>query len=649
MEIAEVSLTSFPPIPASAARLMWHALRWALRRPYVLRPAVWASIALAALVAAPLAYVAWPLLVAAPAIIGLFAVTALIGWRRVTAPSDRLLIYLTQFASVTELGHDASADHQIALRDRLAGDDLLAPLVDVRLIGAPLSEQEARTLLAESQGSVVVFGNVRAQVDQARWDATMLARWPSDVGGVAHTDGYGFATPRPREPNPDATRLPVDAESPLQRLVARTFDVRHAAALHGTLLAIVAQATMLAEEGDASATRAIAQSLLRRANDFRDTLAERARAQIAIGQDLAGEEYDARKRLAALERAARTGAEHADLWSHCQSICFYEGLYNDAPLPRRRVRYAEAAAKLDSSAMHIINLAFAYLQANQLDDAERTIAELSRTEPPAVHADVKEIHGHIALMRGDTSAAKQWFHSAMRLGGETPTRLARLGSVLQGQGGTAAARRVYSRALRRLPVLSGLTRQQLFLYAWLMSGLVNCDDKRVLRQNKFLASILWPRPGWVRLQRALAVFVLRRQPQNVPLLDLSGRLAVTTGRYPEATRVFALLFILGQEPRYLAWLTMNLFLEGNVASAERNLLLMVQLDPFPDGPRVSQDAMDDQRVRLLFEPLRHHPNIFNDPRSDTAIASMMRVFPDASERVRVEMETQRRSRATVGM
>jgi hypothetical protein len=171
----------------------WRLLRIIGRRPFML-PSAWWALLFFLLLAAAFASVLARAPVFVYIVLGLLAVPAigaLAGWLYLKLPADRPVVFLTRFAARTDLARDAATDHLDALGERLRREPLLREHFELRPLPESLTFGQAKLLLTETAAIAVLFGEVRASADVARWRLEMLMQWPSGDGSVTNIRTVG--------------------------------------------------------------------------------------------------------------------------------------------------------------------------------------------------------------------------------------------------------------------------------------------------------------------------------------------------------------------------------------------------------------------------------------------------------------------------
>lgn len=70
------------------------------------------------------------------------------------------------------------AAHLAQLQRRLAGDDLLGKVLEIRTVNAAVNPSAARRILRHTRSYAVVGGSALVVGGSSRWDATLTVAWP---------------------------------------------------------------------------------------------------------------------------------------------------------------------------------------------------------------------------------------------------------------------------------------------------------------------------------------------------------------------------------------------------------------------------------------------------------------------------------------
>jgi hypothetical protein len=241
------AVTTARPALAPVARV----LKWALRRPVVAQPTTWALGLVATLVlTALLVGVGAPWWAVTPgAVLVATTLVALIAWRRLLQMGELPVVYVAPLSPETPGATEASLNHFRSLMQRLRASQV-SQFVEFRSVGTSLEAEEAARLVEASGARGAVFGNVAASGSAATYRVFLSA--PADWGDEDERADHVNESQR-QSPSPvQAHALPADYRRPLEDLVDKTFDARHADVLEGTLAIRIAEELMRdGEAGDA--------------------------------------------------------------------------------------------------------------------------------------------------------------------------------------------------------------------------------------------------------------------------------------------------------------------------------------------------------------------------------------------------------------
>lgn len=300
---------------------------WAIDHPFIARPAVWNVLIAFWFVAAILAVVLG--VTATPLFLGLavalaFLVGGMWGWHRLSAPTARPLIFISQFAPATPGASEAALNHLHAVDKRLT-EGLLGEHATLRRLPVPLTRDQAGRLLDATGASGVAFGSVRAIADVGSWEAELLMRWPGDT----HPEATVHITPdlmveahvNRRHRAPDRHETQTDSQSPLAALIEERYESQHVDRVEGTLLVLTAAALSRAEADDE------VQACLQGAERYRDSLSPRTRAALELTRSAVSADFEITEAsLRELERVGLRDADHSDLWNFLVMLAYLGGL-----------------------------------------------------------------------------------------------------------------------------------------------------------------------------------------------------------------------------------------------------------------------------------------------------------------------------------
>jgi tetratricopeptide (TPR) repeat protein/predicted membrane protein len=554
---------------ATAAR---KAIPWAINHSFIARPAVWNAL-----------LAVWFILTSAAVVLGvgfqpLFLVLAvvlavllagLVGWYRLTKPSQRPVIFLTEFAPATPGAGEASAYHRRAVKTRMEAGQL-AKVAELRPLPAAVTKKQAQRLLdIVPSAHAVVYGEVQAIGGVATWHAELLVRWPGDrTAGGTHvqvvSESELVVENFQRDANlPDRHELRTDVQLPLERLVAERFEADHVDRIEGTLLVAGAVA---AEEREDSA---LAASLLAEADRYRGSLSAQTRATLEVTR-VTATGLELAPAIAHLAYAGARDAGHLDLWNHVSGLAFLGHVAGIVP-PAERLVYAQAATESEpANPIARYNLGEALMALGRAEDALRAFDAI------ADHPDYRNreyLHlgrGVVAWNLGRYEAARKAYGRAVRLR-DTARGNLYLADAHRAVGEVDAARKHYLRALRLQPTLVDAHRGFWFIEgkkdAWRPPSPV--FDRLYLRVARL------PR---LKLLRHRLILVLlrwhhRRHPEDSRIHFMLGAHAVLGGDLATAEErlAFALELVDGEDPEALGRLALARGMAGKLEEAAADL------------------------------------------------------------------------------
>lgn len=340
---------------AGVVRVLSKLVPWAFEHPFLIRRRWWltAALAMVALEVLVILFVGG-ILSFVPLVPLAVVLGGVAGLRKIARRGGKPLVFLCRFDSLTAVAFDASLNHLEALADRLRAHPEFEREIELRLLKASVSERQAQSIARETGAYAVVFGQVRAQVDRARWRGQIVERWPDDDLPRSHVDEYGITLYDKEDIPPALLNLPLDAGHPLSALVEDRFEADHADAIEGTLLVLLGE-TILSRvdwntEDASLGIRKEATHVLEKAEAYRAKLSLRGRAHLVMSHEEASWRGQGRRAaldtLDRLEAAANADAGHPDLWDWLSSLAYAAGLFGVA-LPERRLRYAQKYAELE--------------------------------------------------------------------------------------------------------------------------------------------------------------------------------------------------------------------------------------------------------------------------------------------------------------
>lgn len=511
-----------------------------------------------------------------------------LGWTRLVATSDRLVVFVSRLAGESGPAREIAADQLDALVERLQEQPSLAAALELRVLPVPMNEEQARVVIDTTPGVAVIFGTVRTAADEARWKAEVLLEWPgqttqAEQGHVwldharkeAHFQAYGR---RERAPARHETHL--DAEQPLTALTAERFESRHADSIEGTLLALVADALALDHRDDE------AHTALAAAEPFRDTVSLKTRAAMEVRKAMLAGAQVGVVTLDRMEHAGLQDTDHPDLWDAALLLVYFAQERLD-DYPERRLRIAEHAFALQpSSPTARYNLATSCEVAG---DSERALAELQQVAQDPWYSEREYVHltiGNLAYNAGDSIVAARAYRTALDI---SPSGVAHLylADALRNLGEVRAARAHYLSALR-------MDRTLVAAYHGYWSGVPEGEE---VRGRKYIYDVLsrlliaasdgsaWRR----RLSRPLLWRLMvrhhRRHPEDARLYYSLGATALTRMDLDLADDMLTFaIALLPEDLQAHARRAVVLALQNRREEAIQTLKLVRDVPPLPGRP-----------------------------------------------------------------
>jgi tetratricopeptide (TPR) repeat protein len=211
-------------------------LPWLLRYSFILSRPGWALVLLLAVLEMTASALVFP----PAAFLGLLAVlgvvAGLIGWGRLRKKGRRPLLFISQFRPATPGAEEASLNHQIAIKKRLAESEQISSRLELRDIPAAIGEKESERLLRATQtGRAVVRGDVQAVASAGTFEAVLTYR-PAPPPDVVRENQ------RTREKTADHHQMAPDYQVQLEQLVGQHFEAEHADGIEALLLVRLAEA-----------------------------------------------------------------------------------------------------------------------------------------------------------------------------------------------------------------------------------------------------------------------------------------------------------------------------------------------------------------------------------------------------------------------
>jgi tetratricopeptide (TPR) repeat protein len=264
-------------------------LPWILRYSFILSRPAWAVVFVLAL----LEMIASVLVFPPAGFLGLLAVLAvaagLVGWHRLRRKGAKPLLFISQFRPATPGAEEASLNHQIAIRNRLAENEQIVSRLELRDIPAAIAEKESERLLRASEtGRGIVRGDVQAVASAGTFEAVLTYR-PAPPPDVVRENQ------RTRQDTADHHQMAPDYQVQLEELVGHHFEAEHADGIEGLLLLLLAEAHLERRE------YLEAETCLSEAEPLRTHLPEAGRAQITLARTFLNHRHNLKTALKALE------------------------------------------------------------------------------------------------------------------------------------------------------------------------------------------------------------------------------------------------------------------------------------------------------------------------------------------------------------
>lgn len=599
-------------------------LPWALRHPFILRPRYWWLALIGWFVLAGVLVVAGvrePLVVIPLGLLLIVIIAGLVGWHRLTAPSELPVVLMTEFAAATPTGREAAHHQREALADRLVAGPLRDRL-EVRSLPVTVSREQAKRLLDAVPAMVVVFGSVRAIATKGTWEAELLMRWPIDTGAPAHVHGdvddvvvEDFDR---RTEVPEHHEAIVEPQAPLTSLIAETFEAEHADRVEGTLLALVASEEE--DDGEAAELAAAAEA-------YRPRLSARTRAALEVVRARTEEDFPTgTAMLDSLEEAGLRDSDHVDLWNFLSAMSFLGLLAGEVPL-ERHARFAERAVRADpDNPTARYNLGEAYMALGRAEEALEAFATASLHPEYSDRYYVHLARGVIAYNLGRPDDARDPYRRAVELR-PTARGYLYLADAQRRVGEERDARKNYRRALRLQPTLVDAHRGYWY---------VESDGAKPPRVSSWwldvayhvLARVL-PRRARHRALYRLVKLHYRIYPEDSRVHFMLGASALLLERLGEAEErlQFAYDLLDGIDIEALARLIAVWGLQGRHDDAHDGLVTLRRTPNLETGAPPTDNELA-QRVGNLLSPFFDRPELTTLPGAEELRVSIVETFPE---------------------
>ncbi len=261
-----------------------------------------------ALSAAIAANADWRVIYLAAATVAITA-TPLGRWLWLKRPGFRSSIVLARFGDEAGTHPGAMAAHLAQLQRRLAGDDLLGEVLEIRTVNAAVNPRAARRILRHTRSYAVIGGSALVVGGSSRWEATLTVAWPETYSfkGPPCTSSvrHGFAAPV-------QMGIGGDYKLPVSTLTASDFPTNHADGIEASLL-------MIASWGSFPS---ISKQLLTKAEGKAGVLPLALRAALENAKAGVAAHEGGKPALAAeaLERVGDEEVDHISLWNTAASM-----------------------------------------------------------------------------------------------------------------------------------------------------------------------------------------------------------------------------------------------------------------------------------------------------------------------------------------
>jgi tetratricopeptide (TPR) repeat protein len=565
-------------------------------------------------------------------LLALFAVltvilAGLVGWRALRRPSTRLVVLLTEFAANTPEDRSWSMRQQEALVERLEEAPDLREIVEIRVLPAAVSRQQAEVLLEETPARAVVFGSVRAATDTARWKAELLIRWRGEVAEPLHIEPDGTAEYFDRKITiPPHHESLIDAQQPLSRLADERFESDHADRIEGTLLVVAASYLLSAEppetepdEDEPENEREWARRALDAFERYRLRASLQTRAMATISRAVLSPTPAAALDL--LEEAGGADADHADLWNFATMVNALADV-RDSAWATRQLVLARRAVTVGPSPVARYNLGQALMVNGHPHEA---LAQFDRIADDPLYADRFHLHfgrGVIAYNIRRFETARDSYQRATQLRTHARAHLY-LADALRATGDEDEAHKHYREALLIEPTLVPAHRGYWFsrpeddpeirrtlLFDRIANPLINVTGKGKPWRRRLVRPILWRMLRWQH----------RRHPEDSRVHFMLGAYALLRGDYEVAEE--RLRFALELNPADLeaqARLAVVRAFMGDLDETEFLVREIRDAPRLPTAPGAHSPVPQDSasaRLWMLAVPFFDEPRLETRPHAD---------------------------------
>lgn len=306
-------------------------LPWLFRYPFILSRPGWALL----LILAALEMVVSAQVFLPAAFFGLLAglgvIAGLIGWSRLRKKGSRPLLFISQFRPATPGAEEASLNHQIALKKRLAENEQISSRLELRDIPAAIAGKESERLLRSTQtGRAVVRGDVQAVASAGTFEAVLTYR-------PALTPDVVRENQRTREKTADHHQMAPDYQVQLEKLVGQHFEAKHADGIEALLLLLLAEAHLERREYPE------AEACLLAAEPMRSHLSDVGRAQMTLARTFLNHRHNLGNALKTLD-ADEDNPDHPELRRAAAWISMV-GLQTDQVTPLKAINECRRAVE----------------------------------------------------------------------------------------------------------------------------------------------------------------------------------------------------------------------------------------------------------------------------------------------------------------
>ena len=612
-------------LPASLAKPLvtafGRAVRWALGHPWAANPITWLGgfiVLLVGLATALHLGAPWYVSAGAAALL-IVPLAALYGWRRLTAPGERPVIFLSQLRPATPGALEASLNHQHALQRRLENGEVGSHMT-VRLVPAALREIEAERLLDVSGAQGIVCGEVRASGTAGTFSAVLLQ-------GDAHSPDSRPIADRVDENQREGKsaarhEFPVDYRRPLEELIGERYEADHIDGLEGTVLVTLAERAL--QWGD----RNVARACVKAASDVREHLDLRTRAHLEMARVVGDHEEISSAMIGELEAAGHRDVGHPDLWAFTATAALV-GYSQGQVAVRDFLRVAKELQRVAPDDPYAI-----YVGGHAQEAAGRPGRALNAFERvvnlPEFHDDfdLQMRVGVLAYNVGRVAVAEAAYRRAVGLNATARGHLY-LADALMRQHKWDEARAHYRRALLLQPDLVDASRGFWFTLReeeasnlvgpWFdrWYGLINRIPRRIgggLRR-RLLLTLLWRH--------------YRRHPEDSRVHFMIGAHSLLAGGLETAEQrlTFAYELVGGADTEALARLAIVSAQRGDYQQTRDRLQKLHDI-PDPDTGTAPSTAVLEGRFHDLMSPLLDEPRLTLGEPGERLFKMVMDVFDD---------------------